>query len=353
MPSPLRGIRNQLRDKFFRTWQQAFRTDDGKAAAVEPLKGLLNGFPKFLAPAVDAAPPYADLGRAEGDGRTSLRDDILFITARFRSGSTLLWNLFRHAPGCTSYYEPLNERQWFNPSRRGQTVDATHLDVEEYWTEYENLGVLGGYFSEEWASRHLLMDENFHDPRLKRYIEIMVERAPGRPVLQFNRVDFRLPWLKHNFPNAKLVHIYRHPRDQWVSSLMGNPVDPLKARLADFTPHDRFYLTSWVRDLKYHFPFLSEMDSQHPYRAFYLLWKLSWMAGTAQCHCSMAFEHLVTNPEQELDRLLKAVDLKVDPAPLLPVIQKPPLGKWTRYANDEWFQKHETACETILADFFA
>lgn len=353
MPFPLRGLRNRLREKFFRTWEQAFRTDDGKAAAVEPLQGLLNGFPKFLEPALGATPPYANLGRAESAGRTSLRSDVILITARFRSGSTLLWNLFRNAPGCTSYYEPLNERQWFNPSRRGQQVDATHLEVEEYWKEYEGLGVLGGYYNEEWPNRHLLMDENFYDPRMKRYIEVMIERAPGRPVLQFNRVDFRLPWLRQNFPNAKLLHIYRHPRDQWVSSLMGNPVSPSTARLADFAPHDRFYLGTWVRDLKYHFPFLGEMDAQHPYRAFYLLWKLSWMAGKAQSDHSIAFEDLVTEPEQELDKLLTEVGLKVDPAPLLPLIQKPPLGKWTKYADECWFQKHESACETILSDFFA
>src|SRR5262245_55357484 len=33
----------------------------------------------------------------------------LFITARFRSGSTLLWHLYANLPGVTAYYEPLHE----------------------------------------------------------------------------------------------------------------------------------------------------------------------------------------------------------------------------------------------------
>ncbi len=134
---------------------------------------------------------------------------------------------------------------------------------------------------------------------------------------------------------------------------MNNPVCPRTARLATFVPHDRFYLCSWVRDLKYHFPFLAEMEREHPYRAFYLVWKLSWMAGKAQADHSIAFEELVTHPEAELRRLLEVVNLTTDVAPILPLIQKPPLGKWTKYADDAWFRAHETACETILSDFFS
>jgi len=63
----------------------------------------------------------------------------VFITARFRSGSTLLCNLFRQVDACTAYYEPFNERRWFDPSVRGNRVDPTHRDVEDYWREYDAL----------------------------------------------------------------------------------------------------------------------------------------------------------------------------------------------------------------------
>ena len=86
------------------------------------------------------------------------------------------------------------------------------------------------------------MDEDFWDPDLKRYVEILIERAPGRPVLQFNRIDFRLPWFRRHFPDAKIVHLYRHPRDQWCSALMDVKCFPRHGRVEDFAAHDKFYL---------------------------------------------------------------------------------------------------------------
>jgi hypothetical protein len=44
---------------------------------------------------------------------------VVIISACFRSGSTLLWNLFRAMEGCTAYYKPFNERRWFDPAARG------------------------------------------------------------------------------------------------------------------------------------------------------------------------------------------------------------------------------------------
>jgi hypothetical protein len=42
----------------------------------------------------------------------------VFITGRFRSGSTLLWNIFRNIEGFNAYYEPFNERRWFDQGAR-------------------------------------------------------------------------------------------------------------------------------------------------------------------------------------------------------------------------------------------
>jgi hypothetical protein len=59
-------------------------------------------------------------------------------------------------------------------------------------------------------------------------------------VLQFNRIDFRLPWFRHHFPAATILHLARHPRDQWCSCLL----DP-----ARFPPNGSImYPENWTGD---------------------------------------------------------------------------------------------------------
>ena len=108
--------------------------------------------------------PYADLGQARRGVSASERDDVVIITARFRTGSTLLWQLFRAMPGYTSYYEPLAERRWFDPKSRGDHIDATHRGVTDYWREYEGLEELKEFYHESWIAYDLLMTEDAYDP---------------------------------------------------------------------------------------------------------------------------------------------------------------------------------------------
>ncbi len=65
----------------------------------------------------NASSPYYEYLKSQDN--TSQRDDIVFITGRFRSGSSVFWNVFRAQQSCTAYYEPLNERRWFDSEARG------------------------------------------------------------------------------------------------------------------------------------------------------------------------------------------------------------------------------------------
>jgi hypothetical protein len=350
---PLGWLRQALRGTFFHILRKAAATDDGRAIAADTVRGLLTS-PTATWRDLDTGeePPYEDLGRADRDGDPSLRGDAVFITARFRSGSTLLWNLFRNVEGCTAYYEPLNERRWFDPAARGNRVDATHRKVEDYWKEYDGLAELGRYYREHWIDHALLMDEASWDPNLQRYVELLIERAPGRPVLQFNRIDFRLPWFRRQFPAARILHLYRHPRDQWCSALFDSKRFSPDGHVRDFAPHDGFYLLAWARDLKYQFPFLDERAVSHPYQLFYYLWKLSYLFGRKHAHHSVAFEHLVADPDAQLPPLFAAAGIeRYDVDRLKALIVRPAVGKWKEYAGDNWFRNHETACEKVLAGF--
>lgn len=290
-------------------------------------------------------PPYGDVGRAP----TESTDPALFITGRFRSGSTLLWNLFRHMDGCTSFYEPFNERRWFDASSRGERVDTTHRGVDDYWREYDGISGLAEYYRENWIRDGLFMDENTFDPDMRRFIDRVVASAKGHAVLQFNRVDFRLPWLRKQYPQVPIIHIYRHPRDQWLSFLTDKSL--MNKHDVASTYRDAFYLDTWCRDLARHFPFLDSEQTPHPYRRFYYLWKLSWLFGKRYAACSVAYEDLVTDPRNTLEAALNAVAWPHTPDwdQLSSLISRPALGTWHSYAEAEWFVEHERHCEETLS----
>lgn len=278
----------------------------------------------------------------------SQRNDIVFITSRFRSGSTLLWNLFRQTPSCTSYYEPFNERQWFNEALRGDGVDDTHRGVDDYSSEYNGLGFLSDLYNEDWIRDKLLMTGDSWEPEMQSYIEKLAEHAKGRPVLQFNRIDFRLPWLKAHFPNAKLIHLYRHPRDQWCSFLTDKEL--MNKNDVSQTYSDAFYLDVWCKDLAQHYPVLDKRHTPHPYQRFYYLWKLSYLHGIKHADHNVSFEALTQQPKSEIEKLFTLLKLdggNVDQ--LCEVIQAPKADQWKSYADDGWFNEHEAECEYNLS----
>jgi hypothetical protein len=295
--------------------------------------------------------PYSNLESSTiKQCKTSERDDIVFITSRFRSGSTVLWNIFRNIEGCTSYYEPFNERRWFDKNTRGDHVDSSHIGVDDYSKEYDGLEHLDEHYNEDWIREGLFMDDKTWAPEMLAYICELIDKANGRPILQFNLIDFRLPWLKHNFPNAKFIHLYRHPRDQWFSFLTDK-----KLMNKDDVEHsyiDGFYLDTWCNDLAKHFPFLDKRVTPHPYQRFYYLWKLSYLYGKKECDQSIGLEQLTQEPENTLQNLFS--ELNIDNTYLAKassVLDKPNLDKWMKYADSEWFEKFEQECEDNLSLF--
>jgi hypothetical protein len=327
------------------------RTNDGRTIARETLDDLASWRATLPADAFSHVAPYPELGQAASGDLIAERRAV-FITARFRSGSTLLWNLFRQVGNCTSYYEPLNERRWFDPSHRGQHTDATHRHVDEYWREYDGLEELSRYYRDDWTKRRLYMDQQSWDPDLMTYVRTLVGRAKDRPVLQFNRIDFRLAWFRHTFPAATLIHLYRNPRDQWCSSLGSSTSCNPSSGMSGFEKDDGFYLLGWAADLKHRFPFLAPETIEHPYRLFYYLWKLSFWFGHAYSHHSLSFEALTSNPRTELARLFDVVGIADADYDRLSALVEPTPSRWPRFASDAWFRAHETACEETLRDFF-
>ncbi len=228
----------------------------------------------------------------------------VFVTSRFRSGSTLLWQALDRLEGISAYYEPLNERRWFDPDVRGGDVDASHRGTTDYSRHYDGLHELDRWYDATWTTHHLAMDVKHQNSDLINYIKYIISNSKSRPVLQFNRIDFRLGFLRKAFPNAVFMHLMRNCRDVWRSSLRGVANDP-DWRLADFEPFAHFYLIAWYRDLVLTFPnLLQDGAKTHPYLVHVLIERLSQLFAYQHADVFLHYEDLCSDFLPTMDGLL-------------------------------------------------
>jgi hypothetical protein len=341
--------------RFNATWREANRDLICGQQALRP-RGVVYTPPPSRYGCAGAA---AARGTGLGDERVAARADgarPLFVSARFRSGSTLLWNIFRHTPGVTAYYEPLNERQWF----RGGGIDAeatdpTHLHAERYGAEYAGLDDLAQWFDPDWTERNLYMDARSCDRRLARYVAELIRRAPERPVLQCNRLDFRLPWLRQVFPQADILHLYRNPREQWLSVQRSSSGVPPSRRLVPDEPEDYFYTLAWARDLRRTFPCVDPAQHDHAYAVHYLLWRLSHLFGTRFADLSIAYEDLMADCVGTLRPVFARFGIaggELADGAYAALLKPLEAERWPQYAAADWFDAIERDCERELERFF-
>lgn len=285
---------------------------------------------------------------SKGATRSTLPDSPLFITARFRSGSTLLWQIFHRLEGFTSYYEPLNERRWFDKEYRGDRIDTTHRGVSDYAVNYENLERLGQLFKEDWTYHRLALGSQSKEKNLEKYVQVLIDTASRRPVLQFNRVDFRLPFLKHKFPDARIIHLRRKHRDTWRSTLSGADNNQ-KWNLTAFDNICQFYLLSWYRDLSLTFPFLwSDPEKTHPYEVHYLISRLSELFALRDADVFLDYDELNQNFIGKIQALMSAIgsdDINLD---VLDGLYEPKVSGYDHSADDMFYQSLENKVEQRL-----
>lgn len=269
----------------------------------------------------------------------------IFVTARFRSGSTLIWNLLRQVKGLTTYYEPCHDNLLAH-IQADTPVQDSHRCVASYWDEYKPLvEELPALHRHEFGVTDLLLEAADEWPGLEKYIGALIERSPERPVLQFNRMDFRLPWLKARFPNATTIHLFRNPRDQWHSMTRGLPEDR--------RPHpdeNAYDLVLWAVALSGSFPFLLGPHIDHSYKRHYLLWRLSYLMGRRLSDLSLSFdEDFCRHPETGAARLLAVAGVtEMDAAALIPFVEAPsPLSRPSLPLAGE-FARMEDECDALL-----
>jgi hypothetical protein len=271
----------------------------------------------------------------------------IFITARFRSGSTMLWNLFRQLPDVRAYYEPLHDRL-ASLIKFPQQPEKSHLFVKSsYFDEYKSFPEIISLHQSAFANHRLYLgaDESF--PELQVYIKTLVESNTSghTTVLQFNRIDFRLAWIKKNFPQARLLHLARNPRDQWYSTLA-----PFKVDIDHDIDFDAYDLATWGRDLYQQFPFLAAPQIRHAYQRFYYLWKLSYLAGQRLSELSINYDEVISEPQNCLNQILDFANLYSDKnlQVCLKLVESKPERAWKKDRKELWFSDLEQECEMVL-----
>ena len=275
----------------------------------------------------------------------------VFVSARFRSGSTLLWQCFQRLAGFTAYYEPFNDRRWFDPTIRGEGVDPSHRGVADYSSNYDGLTDLASVFDDSWGVRHLSLGANAKLPNMREYVDRLIRAARHRPVLQFNRIDFRLPYLRQQFPDATFVHLNRNPRDTWLSTLRGVKNDP-DWSLSSFAPFCKFYLLNWYNDLSMSYPSMWRHPAKtHPYELHYMIHRLSELFAFRDCHYFLSYESMEKRLEAEMKKLLLHMgDSQVDLSPLEGLLAP----RQTSYDHSEdtgFYQQVEERVETHLKNW--
>lgn len=212
---------------------------------------------------------------------------IIFISGRFRSGTSMLWNIFNHLPQYCAYYEPLHPNLIQHIHYVFPKQD--HLGIDDYWHNYRQLPDLADHYSKNFGQSRLYLEKHDNYPELKHYIQYLINSATDKiPVLQFNRVDLRLSWLKNNFPQATIIHINRSVYPLWISARKHLQTESEKH---DESHVDAYDLLQWSADLASHFPMLQHQHNRSSYFRHYFIEKLAQQMAKAHADLSVNLEN--------------------------------------------------------------
>jgi hypothetical protein len=195
----------------------------------------------------------------------------LVLSGRFRSGSTLLWQMFDQDPNAVAFYEP--DHDGLAAQIAHTTPMASHIGATDYWRAYRSrVPLVSKLHQPTFGNRRLWLDRDESWPALQTWLNALIAAAGAqRAVLKLNRFTLRLPWLRANLPAARIVHLRREPRQQWLSSRRHLPIE--RRELA--TELDAYDLLQWTLDLAPRLPLLAPWLDAPSYTLSYALWRLS------------------------------------------------------------------------------
>lgn len=228
----------------------------------------------------------------------------IFISGRFRSGSSFMWQLFDRLPEYCAWYEPLHPQLLTAIDHTSARED--HVGVEDYWSAYRNHPDFRDTYRSTFATEQLYLEASDEAPELEQYINHLVElSAPQIPVLQFNRMDLRLPWLKAKFPQAVVIHTDRNSLQLYHSQRRHISVE----QRHDPDYWDAYELVPWCWALSEVMPFLLANEQSHAFYRCYLLHRLSSLLAARHADLTIHLDEHVFEGQEFIRRLASVVPL--------------------------------------------
>jgi len=229
----------------------------------------------------------------------------IFIVGRFRSGTSFLWQIFNQLQGYCAWYEPLHP-ELLTAIKHIPPKDD-HVGITDYWQSYRDNPSFADFYAVEFATRQLYLEPQDDFPALLNYLKhLMALSGDQRPVLQLNRADLRLSWLRHYFPQATIIHIERNPLQLYYSQR--KHID--KPQRDDLQHWDAYELLPWCWSLSTQFPMLLDAKHDHAFYGFYWLYRMSQILGRRLSDISIQLEADVFESDDYLDKLKQVIDLK-------------------------------------------
>lgn len=243
------------------------------------------------------------------------RPRLVFVTGDFSSGSTLLFNLFRASDAFHCLYEPLHEYLleylvW--PLQ----VNPHHPNTVDYFGGFRGFRRIPRLFDPTWATKRLYMDRALPVPRLRRYLEYLVDTSLERRcavMLKFNRMCFRLGWLKHRFPEARIIHVRRDMDSQWQSLVRRAQENHGREDVGQDSVHfSSFRMGLNCDELAGQFPELAAEANSSGYERFCRYWKLSDREQSKFADLTVTLESLRSDLATPLGEISRCVGARFD-----------------------------------------
>ncbi|MEG4806550.1 sulfotransferase, partial [Microcoleus sp. F8-D3] len=293
---------------------------------------------------------------AKNLNREETEKDCIFITGRYRTGTTFLYSLFSSLENTAVFYEPLHPNllefldKDENISEQLKALNS-HTFKGNYFEEYKvlNRQILFPLHKIEFSSRKLIMStvDSYYD--LKNYVSFLTKSLPDIPlkVLQFNRVDFRLGWFKKNFPNALIVNLRRNPRDIYASYRTVNARNTSENNEQEIG--SLFYLDDYISILgRLSIPQIC-VQQMNTYEKIYFLNKLSNLWSDYFADVILDYEELVEDPVGIVSRISSQVKgFEPNWKSEILAAKKDRINVWQEYHESSWFLKCESKCDNLI-----